>query len=265
MKRGAAIAWLAFLASAVVCRAELHPIVDVETGILLGAANGQKWLTADSAKGAIKGGERYRVYDLSGGIATATGGKPKSAGEPCVDVTEVTLNPTQKSGALAVGGNGNAMPRVPHTEDPTQNVYVETVRDFLVARGLKSPEVKITQILRIDLDGDGEDEVLISGTNFFTKDSAVPNEASEGSYSFVLVRRVVAEKVETKMLAGNFFPGEKSKELPMSYRVLAVLDLTGEGVMEVVVRGAYYEGMSDTVFRCTAKKIETLLEVGCGA
>jgi len=32
--------------------------------------------------------------------------------------------------------------------------------------------VRITRILRVDLDGDGEEEVLISATNYFTNDKS---------------------------------------------------------------------------------------------
>ena len=65
------------------------------------------------------------------------------------------------------------MPRKPLIADATQSVYVEAVRDFLKARGVADPKVQITRILRVDLDGDSEEEVLISATNYFTEDKSV--------------------------------------------------------------------------------------------
>ena len=85
------------------------------------------------------------------------------------------------------------------------------MREFLEARRMSDPKVKITRILRVDLDGDGEDEALINATNYFTKDGEVPMDtAAPGSYSIVLLRRVVAGKVETGLVAGEFYPKEKS-------------------------------------------------------
>jgi len=66
--------------------------------------------------------------------------------------------------------------------------------------------VKITRILRADLDGDGEDEGLINATNYFTKDGGVPMETPKhGSYSIVLLRRAVAGKVQTEFVAGEVY------------------------------------------------------------
>ena len=66
--------------------------------------------------------------------------------------------------------------------------------------------MKIENILRVDLDGDGEDEVLISATNYFDKKNRVPMRSPAGSYSMVLLRRVVAGKVETQLVEGEFHP-----------------------------------------------------------
>jgi hypothetical protein len=47
--------------------------------------------------------------------------------------------------------------------------------------------------------------------------------------------------------------------------VVAVLDLDGDGKMEIVVGSRYYEGEGTTIYKCDLKKVEAVLEVGCGA
>lgn len=53
--------------------------------------------------------------------------------------------------------------------------------------------------------------LLISATNYFRKDESVPMRSPAGSYSMVLLRRVVAGKVETQLMEGEFYPKAYTK------------------------------------------------------
>jgi len=147
------------------------------------------------------------------------------------------------------------------------------VREFLRTKEIDQPKVKIDNILRVDLDGDGEEEVLISATNYFRKDESVPMRSPAASYSMVLLRRVVAGKVETQLIVGEFYPKAYPKaaqeegrfDAPNAYKVIATFDLDGDGKMEVVIHSDYYEGGETTIYRCDPKKAEALLSVSCGA
>ncbi len=255
---------LLLLVLAVAVQAETFPIVETESGFLVGAAGNGKWLPVEKAKGTVKGGEQYRVYSLTEKLGAVKGGKPKSA-EPCPDQQIVTLTPKPPEGAIAVAAPWNAMPRVPRKQDTTQPVYQKAVADFLVSKKIRDPKVHITQIVRIDLDGDGEEEVLISATNYFTRDGSVPSASPANSYSFVLLRRVVGGQVETMLVDGEFYPKAATFNAPNEYKITAVLDLDGDGKMEVIVESSYYEGGGTAVYRVTGKKAEQLVIIGCGA
>jgi hypothetical protein len=185
----------------------------------------------------------------------------------------VALSPKPEKGVVAIAAPWNALPRKPKEIDPTQKVYLDTVRDFLKTKGIEPPKVKLDSILRVDVDGDGEDEVLISATNYFQKEDRVPMRSPAASYSMVLLRRVVAGKVETQLIVGEFYPKAYPKaaqeegrfNAPNAYKVIGTLDLDGDGKMEIVVSSHYYEGEETTIYRYDPKKAEALLSVACGA
>jgi hypothetical protein len=233
--------------------AELHPIVEVQSGYLFGATTDGKWMKSEEVSKALRGERTYQVYGLTQSLGKAKGGKPKP-----------------DKGVMALAAPWNAMPRKVQVIDPTQKVYVDAVREFLKTKGIEHPKVKIESIVRVDLDADGEEEVLISATNYFQKEEGVPMRSPAGSYSMALLRRVVAGRVETQLIEGEFHPQayvrrDDSFDAPNVYKVIAVLDLDGDGKMEVVVASQYYEGEATTIYRCDPKKIQPLLSVACGA
>ncbi|MCA1660328.1 MAG: hypothetical protein LC642_07320, partial [Verrucomicrobiaceae bacterium] len=72
-------------------------------------------------------------------------------------------------------------------------------------------------------------------------------------------------KVVTQMLEGEFYPEAKEFNAPAAYRVTAVLDLNGDGALEVAINGTYYEGTWMAIFLCTRSRIKKVLSAGCGA
>ena len=150
---------------------------------------------------------RTKLPGLTQSLGEAKGAKPKpSEEEVCSDVLTVSLSPNPDKGTIALAAPWNALPRKVQILDATQQVYVDAASDFLKAKAIEKPKIKIENIMRVDLDGDGEEEVLISATNYFEKDDGAPMRSPAGSYSMVLLRRVVAGKVETQLVEGEFYP-----------------------------------------------------------
>jgi hypothetical protein len=253
----------------IVAGQDVHPIVDVNENCLMGGVAGGKWLEADALAPMLKGGERYRLYTLTRAMGETTGAKPSSAGEPCNGTNEIAFS-SKPEGGIAVGGSWNALPRVPRSLSTNDPAYRQAVAAVLRRHGFNRPEINITQVLRVDLDGDGIEEALVSASHLAegisVKGGPMAVHGKPGDYSFVVLRKIVRGKVQDILLAEHFYPRKiEYPETPMQYEVAAVLDLNGDGKMEVIVRGAYYEGSGSSVFRLVGNKAVEAFGCGCGA
>ncbi len=271
--RPLAIALLAALslaaAPAVAKDGAVHAIVDENAGILLGGSRDGEWLPAAAVAPALKGGERYGVYGLNGKVGEANGGAPEGYGQPCPDTRFVEMSPLEWKNEgdlpvymIAVTGGWNAVPRKPKRFLTNQKVYHEAAAAFLRDQGIAEPDVRLTQVIRIDLDGDGTDEVLVAGTRRRTAD---PGGVEPGDYSYVFLRKLDGGKVATLPLLTDIHPDPRPENISYRFDVMAILDLNGDGVMEIVIQSEYYEGSAATVFTVEGLAVSQVLIEGCGA
>jgi len=244
--------------------AETFPIIDVRHGYLIGAVENQKWIEPTGATKSVKAGAKLQVYGVSGQVGSVTVVKLDTEAEACPDQPMVKLNPRKlKQGEIAFTGKWNPLPRKPKSLDVKDKKYVDLVGEFLRERGLKDPVVHITQAVQIDLDGDGQDEVVISATHYKDGDQ-IPDEPTPNTYSFVMMARSLNGKMETKLVAGEFYPEAKGDAPPNKFEIAALLDLNGDGKIDIVARSAYYEGDEISVYEYGSSTFKKALSVGCG-
>ncbi len=239
------------------------------TGYLLGGSDGGQWLKPEAAAALIPGEENYRLYALTGEVGASVGSAPAKGEEgPCTDTLYVTLTPFpagQKS-LVGVGGPWNAMPRPLKIASPESQIYKEAAAEILKSQGIDNPQVILTQVIRADLDGDGVEEVLVSATNYERsqrRGGLTPN-ARAGDYSLVFLRKVVQGKVVTRIITGQYYPQAKKFCAPAEHRVVGVLDLNGDGILEIVLDGHHYEGEWVVAYRVEGAKVIKLFGMGCG-
>lgn len=248
------------------------PVVDVGGGgcVMGGVSNGN-WVKAEEMAPLMKGGERYTLYSMTRRIGVRTGAKPASEGAPCDETMYVkNLAPKNAEGDLiAVGASWNALPRIPKVGSTRSPAYRAAVADLLRRNRIRRPQVNIVKVLRVDLDGDGTEEVLINATRAKRWDTgSITPDWNPGDYSVVLLRKVIRGKVETIVLDGEYHPRLRNAESdgpPNEYKITAVLDLNGDGRMEVIVQGGYYEGDWKTVYDIKGIKADNIFGCGCGA
>ncbi len=249
---------------------EVRAVVSVSLGIPLGGTVNGRWKGPDDIAKLLHGGERYRLYSATKRLGWVVGSKPKYEGD---GVEGYTLNlapePDQEDQIFAFNGNWNALSHAPKFESTNQAVYKGAVAEFLKKKGIKitTSEVRLTQVWRVDLEGDGSDEVLISASsdkpeNMFTNTDPV------GDYSLVILRKIVGGKVKTIEIAGDYTLKSVPEDTPYViyvHELAAVLDLNGDGKMEVLTHYQYYEGEGFVVYQVRNGRVVAVTSNGVGA
>lgn len=146
--------------------------------------------------------------------------------------------------------------------DIATDLYRQAARDWLQAQGLADPNVQIQRIARVDLEGDGVDEVFIAATYFKTPNPLSPL-VELGDYSIVLLRKVSGNEVLTLPLAADVYHNARAEAgYPLTYKLLTFLDLNQDGVLEIILYVTRWEGSG--VIVCELKNgtvIQVLREV----
>jgi hypothetical protein len=260
----AAICFLA-LGFSVLAQTKVVPILEMNVRGVLGGVENGKWLDAKTTVAKLKGGENYSLFGIDGGKkGKLTFAKPKNDQEVCDDFYYVETEDETLSGvALGDGYKWNPVPRVPKTISLTDATYKKAVAAVLRSKGILKTTIKLTQAVRVDLDGDGKEEVLIAATFFKNTFGA---SAAKNDYSFVLLRKIVGEKVQDTVVDGEFITKKIDFGAPSEYKISSIADLNGDGKMEVILHSAYYEGNSSWAVEMKGNKLIEIkeLSIGCG-
>jgi len=236
-------------------------------GFVLGGYRGDLILQQGAAAGALGGGEQFQRYSLRGLVGTARCTKvvPDELvpGQP---IARLSLSPAgtgDKEPSVAVhGGSGSVQPRPTFIQSTEQPVYRKAMADFLATKQVTAPAALVLdQVLRVDLDGDGTMEVLVAATSRHQTGMA-----QAGDLTAILLRRVAGHGVPTGLVDGEFWPHAGGMMTGMfATRVNAIVDLDGDGTMEIVTEYRAYESYTVKVFRLVDEAIEQLFIAGTGA
>lgn len=262
------LAWVCLVAFcfAVPAQTKVVPILEMKVRGVLGGVENGKWLDAAATVAKLKGGENYTLYGIEGvNEGEIKIAKPEASMDVCEDFFAIEMEDEAMTGvALGDGYRWNPMPRTPKAIDLNSTVYKKVVGDVLKTKKIAKTTIKLTQAVRIDLEGDGKEEVLITAT--FYAGGGVYSQAKRGDYSFVMIRRIVGKTVQNTVVDGDFITKNIDFGAPYEYEISAIADLNGDGKMEIVVHGAYYEGSSSWVYEMKNGRLMPVkaLSVGCG-
>ncbi len=222
---------------------------------------------SDSEAPAELGPRDWSVATLDGLVAQAKGAAPAIGECACLELPQVSLAPPPDVAGAALASNlPLGLPSKLERLSADSPAYVKAARDWLDHLGLTAAPVRLTQVIRTDLEGDGVDEVLLAGAynNIVVADA----DLKVGRYAFLLLRKLVDGRVVTSLVDGYFDPLPYAQEQTIdgwsSVDVIAVVDLDGDGVAEVAVTVGTWEGIDYGVYRLQGSALLQQANCGCG-
>lgn len=228
--------------------------------VLLGGTENGGWLSPETMVPYLSDGEMYQVYGVDGPTGS-TRGKVPNYNQICREYRVETDSYPFGGRAVGVTGTWNVMPRLAQ-EIPTDNpTYVDELKNWLAGKGFPEPVVEISQILRVDIEGDGAEEVLISASHFV---EPTGHSVAFGDYSLVLMRKVVMNSVVTIPVIADYYYQDVEIQFPLTYSGLFVADLNNDGILEVLVGLERWEGSGVIVLEVDETNVRPVFEALCG-
>jgi hypothetical protein len=121
-------------------------------------------------------------------------------------------------------------------------------------------EGAVAQAVRVDLDGDGIEEVLVTYERI-----TEPNFGAANDFTGVYVRYPSADgSVVDELLAGYVMEDPVDFPTVGRYTLAAVADLNGDGVMEVMIRERFWESGAMSVYALDDGRLVRVGGGGCG-
>lgn len=219
-------------------------IVDAETGQLYGATLTGRWIAAEAVDPSALEGLSFTLYGEAGrrGVTTRLVRLPTE---------ETCSNPTYRPSTAVASGKGTYLAAewdvarrkaaALGRDNPT---YQAELSGWLAMQGINDLSPTIQQLVRVDLNGDGRDEVILAAER--QRGSITSTRA--GDYAVLLLRRLQGEQVETVPLRADLYREDCIAECaPVRYRLFSTLDLDGDGVLELIVTSQDYESVSRAI------------------
>lgn len=222
----------------------------------------------DNGVAPAAAGDEYRLLRPEGVTGTAVGPAPELGclgTTPFIDLG-VTADSWPYDFPIGVSGTWDLFPQAVEVMATENQTYKDITRDLIAEFGIDDPDPQLLQVLRVDLEGDGVDEVLVVAERLQAGGLAG---AQAGDYSIVYLRKVIGNEVQQLVLHHSTLQNLAPDEFGYveAFRVPTVADLDGDGQMEIVTQSFYYEGswteMWEYVENGQGEAVVTL-SVGCG-
>lgn len=228
--------------------------------LLLGGVSRSGWMTPDQSVARFSGEATYSLHNLEYLDKYFVWGRAPEFSPICNTYSVGTKADVDETGFVATLDGWDVAKRDVTVLSAETEFYQQAVLDWLAAQGVDDPQLGDLQIFRVDLEGDGTDEVFIGATRL--DDSQHTTQA--GDHSVILMRRVVGNDTLTQFVAGDVYHS-KDLELtfPLTYSLANFIDLNQDGTLEVVVEIQGWEKFGAFIFQVDGQTVRETLKAIC--
>jgi hypothetical protein len=232
---------------------------------LLGGSLEETWLIPEEVSPYLKIDNEINYYSLDGTHGSTLLITYSEDTGPAVNCTHSRYWVETSSDLLPFSFGLNSSEGISNLRNieflsPQNETYHQLVETYLLEQGIETPSVQVKRILRVDLDNDGTDEVLIEASHFIEKTG---HSVSPGDYSFILMRKVSENNVITQRVVGEIYYEDVVSKLPHTYFLQAIADINGNGQMEVLVGVSRWEGNGAILYELNDTQLEEVLRMIC--
>lgn len=244
--------------------ADFSPVIyrndpQITSFILLGGVDRDAWYSSEATVSRLPGRLSYDVYGMTGGAYSTSGeGETDRLCNAHFIIPETVIDDSGLVGALQ---GWQVTRRNVEELDSEGGFYRQVVTDWLASEGVPAPQIDSMQVFRVDIEGDGVDEVFI-GAHHFVDGSGHMTQA--GDYSVVLMRKVNGNDVVTLAITGKIYTSAQPElTFPFTYSFSNFIDLNQDGILEVVVDLKRWEGLGASVYQINGQEIVQVLSAVC--
>jgi hypothetical protein len=162
--------------------------------------------------------------------------------------------------SVAVATDWDIQPRAVQQVGLDVVEYQAIGESITAAAGIDGSGGDVVQAIRADLDGNSVEEVLVTFEKITEGGFGTP-----GDFSIVFARYPAAAGGVVDDVLFEHYPGPATDFPTMgSGGVIAVADLNGDAVMEVVLRGSFWESSIVEMYSFTGGSLVSVATTGCG-
>jgi hypothetical protein len=161
-------------------------------------------------------------------------------------------------GGIAVSGSGRLQVRLPRRQSPDRPELLQSTREILQRHGVRTelrPVIK--EAWRVDLNGDGKEEVLWtarSRAGWKSPYRTGPGAARPGDFVLLGLRYLAGSRIQAVPLALETHATQVAW-----YRVLAPLDVNRDGKLEIYAHARYFEESRLLAFTFDGRRVQGII------
>ena len=230
------------------------------TFLLLGGIQDGIWLGPDTAAAQIQDGTVFDIRSTNARLQMTgrISGPDPICGAYFIDADENI----PVSGMIGVANGWPVTQRNVEELSSENEFYRQVVMDWLIEQGISTPVVENLHVSRVDIEGDGVDEVFISASHF--KD-ATGHMSEYGDYTVILMRKVQGDNAVTLDLVMDVYPSQEPElTFPIEYSLANFIDLDQDGNLEVIIEINRWEGFGAAVYQINGSDRVQVLQAFCG-